>query len=404
MGIYLDYAATSPMPDEVLSVYTDALHQVGNPSSIHQSGQDQRAVVENARAEIAAVLGLDPMELVFTSGGTESTNTWLKGRTFAMRRAGVDKPVWLLTRAEHHATLDAIEWLEAGGLIRVRFIDVDTAGVMDLGDLEGGLGEYDPAEIAGVTTLVANNEVGSVQPVADIAALARARGVSVHIDAIQAFGHMDLPIRSWGVDAVSISAHKIGGPVGMGVLAVSRNAPPIEGLHHGGGQQLHRSGTLDAPGAVAFARAVGLTEANRTETEQRLSRLSTRLRDGLVASAPGVHPSGDRDNRLSHIVHVTIEGCEGDVLLFLLDARGVRVSTGSACQAGVPEPSHVLLAMGLDEARARGALRMSLGPQTDEADIDEVLRLFPDVVAQARSAGMAGATKEPRGLGSVRSA
>ena len=377
------------MPPEVLAVYTDALGQVGNPSSIHQAGQDQRALVENARAEIAASLGLDPMELVFTSGGTESTNTWIKGRSYAMHRAGVDAPVWILTRAEHHATLDAIEWLHAQGLIRVRFVEVDQHGVIDLADLRLALEEFPVDQIAGVTTLVANNEVGSIQPVADIARMARERGVSVHLDAIQAFGHLDLPIRQWGVDAVSISAHKIGGPVGIGALAVTRSAPSIEGLHHGGGQQLHRSGTLDAAGAVAFAKAVAHSQQGRARREQRLHALSGRLREGLVAAAQGVHPSGHSEQRLSHIVHVTVDGCEGDVLLFLLDAKGIHVSTGSACQAGVPEPSHVLLAMGFTEQRARGALRLSLGPDTTQADVEAVLAAFPAVVAAARDAGMA---------------
>jgi len=379
------------MSDEVLQTYTDALVTVGNPSSIHQAGQVQRAAVEQARAEIAGTLGLDPMELVFTSGGTESTNTWLKGRTFALRQAGVDLPVWILTRAEHHATLDAIEWLVDQGLATVRWVEVDREGVCDLDDLARALEEYPAGQIAGVTTLVANNEVGSIQPVAEIAELARARGVSVHLDAIQAFGHIDLPIRQWGVDAVSLSAHKIGGPVGIGALVVTRTAASIEGLHHGGGQQLHRSGTLDAAGAVAFARAVQLTEATRVGEQERLRELSDTLREGLVAAAAGVRASGHPTNRLAHIVHVTVADCEGDVMLFLLDARGIHVSTGSACQAGVAEPSHVLLAMGYTPSEARGALRLSLGPQTTAEDIDAVIAAFPDVVESAREAGMAAA-------------
>ena len=204
---------------------------------------------------------------------------------------------------------------------------------------------------------------------------------------------MDLAIRDWGVDAVSLSAHKIGGPVGIGALVVTRSAAPIEGLHHGGGQQLHRSGTLDAAGAVAFARAVQLTEASRTSEQQRLRELSERLRDGLVSAAPGVRASGHPSERLAHIVHVTVDGCEGDVMLFLLDARGIHVSTGSACQAGVAEPSHVLLAMGYSPSEARGALRLSLGPQTTAEDIDAVIAAFHDVVDSAREAGMAGAVE-----------
>lgn len=390
MSVYLDHAATTPMPAEIRDTYAQALARVGNPSSIHQAGQDARAHLESARAEIAGLLGLDPMELIFTSGGTESTNTWIKGRTFAMRQAGIDTPVWISTAAEHHATLDALQWLETHGLARTHWVDVDRWGVCDLGSLEAALDAYPAADIAGVTTLVGNNEVGSIQPVEHIAALAASRGVSVHLDAIQAFGHRELPLRQWGVHAVSLSAHKIGGPVGIGGLVVTRNAPAIEGLHHGGGQQLHRSGTLDAAGAVAFARAAQFAESTRVQREARLAELSVRLRDGLVATADGVRLSGHPTERLDHIVHVTVEGVEGDVLLYLLDAQGIRVSTGSACQAGVPEPSHVLLAMGFSEDAARGALRFSVGFETTEAEIDRVLEIFADVVSSAREAGMAG--------------
>ena len=389
MSVYLDHAATTPMPENIRDTYTRALAGVGNPSSIHQAGQDARAHLEVARGEIAGLLGLDPMELVFTSGGTESTNTWIKGRTFSLRKEGIQTPVWISTAAEHHATLDALNWLEAHGLARTHFVDVDRWGVCDLESLESALDAYPAADIAGVTTLVANNEVGSIQPVEAIAALAATRGVSVHIDAIQAFGHVELPIRQWGVHAVSISAHKIGGPVGIGGLVVTRDAPAIEGLHHGGGQQLHRSGTLDAAGAVAFAHAARLAESTRLEREAHLQRLSGRLREGLVGASQGVTPSGHPTHRVNHIVHITVDGVEGDVLLYLLDAQGIRVSTGSACQAGVPEPSHVLVAMGLSEQSARGALRFSVGAQTTDADIDRVLDVFPGVVAAAREAGMA---------------
>jgi len=390
VSVYLDHAATTPMPDAIRETYSQALAGVGNPSSIHQAGQDARAQVESARAEIAGLMGLDPMELVFTSGGTESTNTWIKGRTFALRQQGTHSPVWLATGAEHHATLDALEWLEAHGLARTHFVDVDQWGVSDLGSWERALDAYPAEEIAGVTTLVANNEVGSIQPVEHIAALAATRGVSVHVDAIQAFGHRELPIRQWGVHAVSLSAHKIGGPVGIGALVVTRDAPAIEGLHHGGGQQLHRSGTLDAAGALAFAHAARFAESIRLTRESRLETLAGRLREGLVAAARGVHPSGHPTHRLHHIVHVTVDDVEGDVLLYLLDAQGIRVSTGSACQAGVPEPSHVLLAMGYSQQAARGALRFSLGDRTTDADIDRVVEVFPQVVSSAREAGMAG--------------
>lgn len=389
MAVYLDHAATTPMPDLVREVYTDALWRVGNPSSIHQAGQDARAALETARAELAALIGVDPLEVVLTSGGTESINTWIKGRSFALLASGVERPVWLSTRAEHHATLDALTWLERAGFAQIRWLEVDQHAVVDLDDLRRALTEYPTGTIAGVTSLVANNEVASIQPIGDICRLAGEHSVSVHIDAIQAFGHTDIPLEQWPVDAMSVSAHKVGGPVGVGALVVRRGAGALESLHHGGGQQLHRSGTLDTAGAIGFATATRVTMDNRLDDEGRVRRLATRLRESLVASAPGVTASGHPEHRVDHIVHVRVAGAEGDVLLFLLDARGIRVSTGSACQAGVPEPSHVLLSMGVSTEEARGALRLSLGWGTTDADIDAVIDVFPEVVAAARQAGMA---------------
>lgn len=392
MTIYLDHAATTPMPEALREVYTEALSVVGNPSSIHHSGQHARDMLEQARARIAQAVGVDPMEVVFTSGGTEASNMWLKGRVFAHRAAHPGKPApnLVLTRAEHHATLDAVEWLEAQELAKPLWVDVDADGVINLEHLQQVLGSVDPGQVAGITSLVANNEVGSIQPVAQIAEIARARGnIPVHWDAIQAFGHMELNLHEAAVDAMSITGHKLGAPVGIGALVLSRHAAPIESLIHGGGQQHNRSGTLDAAGAAVFAAAVERALNQREQHCAEIARLRDRLLDGVQSAAPGVTVRGSRENRLCGNAHVTVEGAEGEVMLYLFDSHEVSVSTGSACQAGVAEASHVLLAMGLDELSARSALRFSLGVSTTEAEIDRVVELFPSVVERARRAGYA---------------
>lgn len=386
MAIYLDYAATCPMPDDVRAEYTNALGLVGNPSSIHQAGQHSRMLIENARATIAGFVGVEPMEVSFTSGGTESINTWIKGRVFAHRRLHPGHDVFIaLTRAEHHATLDAVEWLEANGLATQLWIDVDSDAVMDLDHLEAQLSSVPAGSVAGLTSLVANNEVGSVQPLRDIVEIAKRHGVPVHVDAVQGFGSIPLSISELGVDAMSISAHKLGGPVGVGALVVSRSAAPIDSLIHGGGQQVSRSGTLDAAGAVAFARAAELVfETSSTDRERRRA-----LRDDLIeglSRIEGVTLRGST-HRLDNNVHITMEGASGEVALYLLDAEGIYVSTGSACQAGVAESSHVVSAMGLGDQAARSALRFTLGYQTTEADVKRVVEVFPSVLERARAAG-----------------
>ena len=387
MSIYLDYAATAPMTPELLAVYTEALAVVGNPSSVHQQGQHARVMVEEARATLAGLLGVDPMELTFTSGGTESINTWIKGRVFAHRAStGAGEVYLVLTRAEHHATLDAVEWLERQGFATPLWVEVDGDGVMDLDDLERVLGSVPAENIAGVTTLVANNEVGSIQPVASIVEMAREHGgIPVHCDAIQAFGQIPLNLSDLGADAMSISAHKLGGPVGVGALVMRREAAPIETLFHGGSQQPSRSGTLDAAGAHVFAHAAQHAIDSMVTRHEKLSQLRDLLLDG-VAAVHGVEVRGSVFNRLPNNVHVTMEGASGEVALYLFDHEGVSVSTGSACQAGVAEESHVLRAMGCDSAAASSALRFTLGESTTQAEIEKVVELFPTIAEKARAA------------------
>ncbi|MBN9240398.1 MAG: cysteine desulfurase NifS [Micrococcales bacterium 70-64] len=378
MSIYLDHAATTPLRPEVLEAYVSALGVVGNPSSIHSQGQQAKRMLEEARERIAASLGADPVEVTFTSGGTEAVNLAVKGLYWARGRRRI-----LTSRAEHHATLDAVEWLVAHEGAVVDWIPVDGLGRLDLAYLAAALAD----DVALVSVLWANNEVGTIQPVAEVVALAAAHGVPVHCDAVSAYGHV--PVSLDGLAALSVSAHKVGGPVGVGALAISRSAS-VTPLLHGGNQQRARSGTQDAAGAVAFGVAASLVE--------RGLPVDTALRDRLIAGVRAAVPDavlrGDPVDRLPGNAHFTFPGCEGDSLLFLLDVAGFSVSTGSACQAGVPEASHVLLAMGVPESEARGALRITLGPDSTAAEVDAFVAALPAAVAQARAAGLAD--REPR--------
>lgn len=375
MAIYLDHAATTPMTADVLEAYISALSVVGNPSSIHSQGQAVRRMLEDARHTIAASIGADPVEVTFTSGGTEAINLAIKGLYWA----APDRNRIIATRAEHHATIDALEWLEQHEGAVIEWVPVDGFGRIDLAALEAALDD----DVALVTTLWANNEVGTIQPVERITALAAAHGVPVHVDAVSAFGSIPVDFAASGAAALSVSAHKIGGPVGVGALVIGR-AASVTPLIHGGSQQRGRSGTMDAAGAHAFATAAAALPG------PDLAPLRDRLIAGVRAGVPEAVLRGDPVDRLPGNAHFTFPGCEGDSLLFLLDAAGFSVSTGSACQAGVPEASHVLLAMGVDERDARGALRFTLGATTTAADVDALVAAVPEAVSRARSAGLSG--------------
>ncbi|HTL42185.1 MAG TPA: cysteine desulfurase family protein [Pseudolysinimonas sp.] len=376
MTVYLDHAATSPMRPEVLQAYVRALGQVGNPSSIHTAGQAASALLEGGRELVAASLGADAVEVVLTGGGTEAVNLGIKGLFWARRRPRIVVPM-----AEHHATIDSVEWLAAHEGAILDWVEVDSVGRIRLDALEAALATGGD-EVALVTALWANNEVGTMQPVREIVDAAARFGVPVHLDAIAAYGSVPIDFHASGAAALSVSAHKIGGPVGVGALLVRRGVS-IEPLLHGGNQQTQRSGTQDAAGAAAFGVAASVPHPD-------LSALRDRLIHGIRDLGLGATLRGDPVDRLPGNAHFTFAGCEGDSLLYLLDVAGFAVSTGSACQAGVPEASHVLLAMGVSEADARGALRFTLGPETTADEIDGLLAALPAAVESARAAGLAG--------------
>ncbi|BDZ56201.1 cysteine desulfurase family protein [Agromyces marinus] len=397
--VYLDHAATTPLRPEAIDAVTEALRLVGNPASIHSIGQDAKRRLEEAREQIGATLGADGIEVVFTGTGTEAVNLALKG-LYWRRRAETGARRIVVPAGEHHATIDSVDWLVAAEGAEVVEVPLDAVGRVRVDALAEVLAG-DAASVALVTMLWANNEVGTIQPVREVAELCARAGVPLHVDAVAAYGHLPIDLRALrretsappgaGLVALSVSAHKIGGPVGIGALVLDRSTR-IEPLLHGGGQQRRiRSGTQDVAAAVGFAAAALAAQASREVENERMSRLRDRLVAGVAASVPSAVLSGDAEaaGRLPGTAHFAFPGCEGDSLLFLLDAAGVAVSTGSACQAGVPEPSHVLLAMGRTEAEARGALRVTLGWSSTEADVDAFLGALPAAVERAARAGMA---------------
>jgi len=401
MPAYLDHAATTPLSAAALAALTRELARTGNPSSLHGSGRRARRAVEDAREIIAAAAGAHPSEVIFTSGGTESDNLAVKGMYWSRVAEDPKRRRILCSAVEHHAVLDTVEWLERHEGAEVAWLPVDSDGLLDLDALEAELSR-DPGAVALVTVMWANNEVGTIQPIRRVVELAHAAGVPVHSDAVQAFGSVPVHFKDSGLDAMSISGHKIGGPVGVGALLLGR-AVKLTPVQHGGGQERDvRSGTLDTASIAAFAAAAEAVTAGLQTEAARIAALRDRLIEGIRGCVPeAVLRGAPGAGRLPGNAHFTFPGCEGDSLLFLLDLAGVESSTGSACTAGVPRPSHVLLAMGLDEETARGAQRFSLGHASTEADVDALLKALPEAYARARQAGMAGHESSIQTAGTV---
>lgn len=388
MRHYLDHAATTPLRSEARAAWVAASEMIGNASSTHGAGQDARRVLEEARERVAAVLDADPIEVVFTSGGTESINLALQG-LWSARSAGTDAIV--LPDAEHHATMDTVAALATTGAV-VRVVPVtDQARI----DPETFAARLPGAALA--TALIANNEVGTINDAAALAAAAASAGVPLHLDAVAALGHVPVSFRALragapagvGLVALSVAGHKIAAPVGVGALVVARTAR-LDALLRGGAQQRGlRAGTQDVAGAVAFAAALELAESERESEGRRLSVLRDRLVDGIRSRVPASVLLGDPLDRLPSNAHLLFPGAVGESLLFLLDVAGVAASTGSACQAGVAEPSHVVLAMGRGGLDARSVLRFTLGRTSTDADVDAVLATISDAYLRASGSGTA---------------
>lgn len=387
---YLDHAATTPMLPEAAATLTEALGRVGNASSLHSAGRRARRAVEESRETIAEAVGALPSEVVLATGGTEADNLALKGLYWSRRAADPRRTRVVVSAAEHHAVLDAGEWLaeHEGAVLEV--LPVDAQGRADPAALEALLADHGD-EVAVVSVMWANNEVGTVNDVAALAEVAHAAGVPIHTDAVQAVGAVPVDFAASGVDALSLTGHKLGGPVGVGALLLRRDTACTPLLHGGGQERDVRSGTLDVPGTMSLATAVRAAVADVERRRSTLTALRDDLVAGVVAAVPDAQLNGvplDRPGRrLPGNAHLSFPGCEGDSLLMLLDARGIECSTGSACTAGVARPSHVLLAMGLDEDLARGSLRFSLGHNSTAADVDAVVEAIGPVVERARRAG-----------------
>ncbi len=385
--VYLDHAATSPMLPEALAAMTEELAQLGNPSSLHNAGRRARRVVEESREQIAEVYQARPSEVVFTSGGTEADNLAVKGLFWARRDADPARNRILVPGTEHHAVLDSVQWLVSHDSAEASWLPVSATGRLDPEDLRAAI-ERDPASVALISVMWANNEVGTVQPVAGLAAVARQYQIPFHSDAVQAAGQLPVGLASSGATALTITGHKMGGPVGAGALLLARGTDPVPVLHGGGQERDVRSGTLDAPAIRAFAAAVSTVAERRADEAKRVAALRDDLIAQVTAAVPDAMLNGEPPGpgRLPGNAHFSFPGCEGDALLMLLDARDIACSTGSACTAGVAQPSHVLLAMGADEARARSSLRFSLGHSTVQADIDALGAVIGEVVERARRA------------------
>jgi cysteine desulfurase len=383
--VYLDHAATTPMTDVAVEAMTAHLREVGNASSLHASGRRARRVVEESRETVAQALGCRPGEVVFTSGGTEADNLAVKGLYWSRRDADPRRTRILATAVEHHAVLDALAWLKEHEGAVVELLPVDRDGRVEVDALREAV-EREPESVALVTVMWANNEVGTLQPVGDVVAIAHPHGIPVHTDAVQAVGATPVDFAASGVDALSLSGHKVGGPQGVGALVVRREVE-LAALVHGGGQERDvRSGTLDVPAIAGFAAAVELAVKQQSEHAARLTGLRDDLVDAVRRAVPDAVLNGDPVDRLPGNAHLSFPGCEGDSLLMLLDARGIECSTGSACSAGVPQPSHVLLAMGRTSDGARSSLRFSLGHTSSAADVEAVAGAIGAVVERARAA------------------
>ncbi|MFD4575909.1 cysteine desulfurase family protein [Streptomyces sp. NPDC058417] len=386
---YLDHAATTPMLPEAAEALTAQLGVTGNASSLHAAGRRARRTVEESRESLADALGARPSEVVFTSGGTEADNLAVKGLYWSRRDADPARTRVLASPVEHHAVLDAVHWLAEHEGATVEYLPVDAHGRVHPDALREAIAR-DPDDVALATVMWANNEIGTLMPVAELAAVAAESGIPLHADAVQAFGQVPVDFAASGLAAMTVSGHKVGGPYGIGALLLGREHTPVPVLH-GGGQERHvRSGTLDVPAIASFAVAGGLAAAHQERFAREIGALRDTLVDAVRSAVPDAILGGDPapGGRLPANAHFTFPGCEGDSLLLLLDAQGIECSTGSACTAGVAQPSHVLLATGTDPDLARGTLRFSLGHTSTPDDVGAVAKAIGPAVERARAAGL----------------
>ena len=377
---YLDYAATTPTDPEVLAAMMPYFTEVfGNPSSVYSFAVRSRKAIDTARGQVAQALNAGPDEIFFTGSGTEADNWALKGTMERLRSKGDHL---ITTKIEHHAILHTAEYLEKVEGVRVTYLPVDPDGRVRMEDLEAALTD----KTVLVSVMFANNEVGTIQPIGEIGSLCRQRGVLFHTDAVQAAAQLDIDVKALNIDMLSLSAHKMYGPKGVGAFYL-RKGLRLENFVHGGGQEKgRRASTENLAGIVGLGAAIERLKARLPEEKARLCALRDRLIDGVLSRIPDAKLNGARgDGRLPNNTNFSFIGIEGETLLLDLDSKGISASTGSACSSGSLEPSHVLLAMGLSHEMAHGSLRMTLGRGTTEEQIDYVLDVLPEIVARRRS-------------------
>ncbi len=373
----MDNAATTPLKEDVLACMMPFMTQYyGNASSIYETGREARAAIDSAHEEVAKCIRAEAKEVYFTACGSEADNWAIKGAAFAKKAKGNHI---ISTKIEHHAVLHTLQFLEKQGF-EVTYLPVDEDGLVSISDFENAI--KDTTILA--TIMFANNEIGTIQPIKELAKIAKEHGILFHTDAVQAVGHVPIDVVELGVDMLSISAHKIYGPKGVGALYI-RKGLRIENFMHGGAQERgKRAGTENVSGVVGFAKAMTLACENIEENMKHLSRMRDRLISGIEASIPYIKLNGHRTKRLCNNVNFSFKYIEGESLLLMLDMKGIAASSGSACTSGSLDPSHVLLAIGLPHEIAHGSLRLSIGDFTTEEDIDYVLEVLPNIVLRLR--------------------
>jgi len=376
--IYLDYAATTPLHPEVLKAMLPYLTEIyGNPSSVHSLGQEAKEALEQSRQKLANLIGARNEEIVFTSGGTEADNLAIKGVAFANRQKGDHI---ITSRIEHHAVIETCRWLEKEGF-SVTYLPVDAHGTVSPDDVRRAL----TSRTILISIMHANNEIGTIEPIAEISKIAHEAEVYLHTDAVQTVGHIPVNVNELGVHLLSLSAHKFYGPKGVGALYVRKGTKIASVLHGGGQEKGYRSGTENIAGIVGLGKAAELAKQEMVEEMPRLTALRDYLIDGILNNISDVRLNGHPVERLPNNVHISVAYVEGEAMLLNLDLAGICVSTGSACSSVRLEPSHVLTALGLTPTQAHGSIRFTLGKWTTKADIDTVLHVFPQVVSKLRA-------------------
>ncbi|ADQ41217.1 cysteine desulfurase NifS [Caldicellulosiruptor acetigenus I77R1B] len=375
--IYFDHAATTPLKKEVLDEMMPYLtEQYGNPSTIYKLGREAKKAIELARERVAKALNADIQEIYFTSGGTESDNWALKGVAFANKDKG--KHI-ITTTIEHHAVLHPLKYLEGLGF-EVTYVPVEPNGIVDPQRIKEAIRD----DTILISVMLANNEIGTIQPVKEIAKIAKEKGIIVHTDAVQAVGQIPVDVKDLGVDLLSLSAHKFYGPKGVGALYI-RKGTKIHPFSHGGAQERNRrAGTENVAGIVGLGKAIELATQSLSEYAAKLQKLRDKLIDGVLSKIDYVRLNGDRNQRLPNNANFSFEFIEGESLLLMLDMKGIAASSGSACTSGSLDPSHVLLAIGLEHEVAHGSLRITLGEDNTEEDIDYLLEVLPEIVSRLR--------------------